>query len=40
MFTKKKIEEAAGVLFISVGLFLTGWFYYALYQATHDYVVF
>ncbi len=40
MFTNTKIEETVGVLFITVGLFLTGWFYYNLYQALHEYVAF
>lgn len=38
--TKEKIEEAAGVFFITVSFFLTGWFYYELYQALHDFAAF
>jgi len=34
--TKEKIEEAVGILFITVSFFVTGWFYYTLYQALHD----
>jgi hypothetical protein len=32
-FSKERIEEAVGVGFIIATFFLTGWFYYSLYQA-------
>ena len=38
--TKDKIEEAVGIVFITVSFFVTGWFYYTLYQALHDYAAF
>ncbi|MBI3798926.1 MAG: hypothetical protein HY268_18420 [Deltaproteobacteria bacterium] len=39
-FTKAKLEEAAGIFFITISFFLTGWFYYELYQALHDFAAF
>jgi len=38
--TKDKIEEAVGIAFITLSFFVTGWFYYILYQSLHDYVAF
>jgi hypothetical protein len=40
IITKDKIEEAVGIVFITLSFFVTGWFYYNLYQALHDYVAF
>lgn len=38
--TKERVEEAAGIIFIAASFFLTGWFYYNLYQALHEYGIF
>jgi hypothetical protein len=40
ILSKERIEEAAGMIFIATSFFLTGWFYYNLYQALHDYGTF
>ena len=40
MVMKEKIEEAVGILFITVSFFVTGWFYYTLYQSLQDYAAF
>jgi hypothetical protein len=36
-FTAEKREEIAGIIFILLAFFLTGWFYYTLYQALQNY---
>jgi len=40
IFSKERIEEVVGVVFIAASFFLTGWFYYNLYQALQSYQVF
>jgi hypothetical protein len=40
IITQEKFEEAMGIVFITVSFFVTGWFYYTLYQALHDYPTF
>ena len=40
IITKEKIEEAVGIAFITMSFFVTGWFYYTLYQTLHDYAGF
>jgi hypothetical protein len=40
ILTQEKLEEAMGIAFIAVSFFVTGWFYYILYQAMHDYPTF
>jgi hypothetical protein len=39
-FPQEKREEMAGITFILASFFLTGWFYYALYQAVQSYGTF
>jgi len=36
IFSKERIEEVVGVVFIVASFFLTGWFYYNLYQGLRD----
>jgi len=40
VLSKEHIEEATGIIFIAASFLLTGWFYYNLYQALHDYGTF
>jgi hypothetical protein len=40
IITQETLEEAMGIVFITVSFFVTGWFYYTLYQALHDYATF
>jgi hypothetical protein len=39
IFSKERVEEIVGVVFIVASFFLTGWFYYTLYQALQSYKV-
>jgi hypothetical protein len=38
--TEERKEEIVGVIFLTAAFFLSGWFYYLLYQAMRSYEVF
>jgi hypothetical protein len=38
--TRERIEEVVGVIFVVAVFFLSGWFYYSLYQALQGSKVF
>ena len=39
-FSKEKVEEVMGIVFLTASFLLTGWFYYSLYLALHGHEIF